>query len=76
MNKQFEGIKNLFSENTLSKISEAHFCVIGIGGVGSWICESLIRSGATKLTIVDLDDLCFTNINRQKQYIKVENIFF
>ncbi len=65
MNKQFEGIKNLFSENTFSKISEAHFCVIGIGGVGSWICESLIRSGATKLTIVDLDDLCFTNINRQ-----------
>ena len=65
MNKQFEGIKNLLSEKTFTKISEAHFCVIGIGGVGSWICESLIRSGVTKLTIVDLDDLCFTNINRQ-----------
>jgi tRNA A37 threonylcarbamoyladenosine dehydratase len=39
--------------------------VIGLGGVGSWVCEGLIRSGINKLTIIDFDDICISNINRQ-----------
>ena len=65
MDKRFDGIKNLYGEDGFKKIQSAHFLIIGIGGVGSWICESLARSGATEITLVDLDDICFTNINRQ-----------
>jgi len=43
----------------------AHVCVIGIGGVGSWTVEALARSGIGKLTLIDLDDICITNVNRQ-----------
>ncbi len=39
--------------------------MIGLGGVGSWVCEGLIRSGINKLTIIDFDDICISNINRQ-----------
>jgi len=65
MSFAFEGIKNLYGADGLDKIQKSHFLVIGIGGVGSWICEALARSGATHLTIVDLDDICVSNINRQ-----------
>ena len=43
----------------------AHVCVVGVGGVGSWIIEALARSGVGALTMVDLDDVCVTNVNRQ-----------
>ncbi len=65
MDAAFEGVKNLFSEVGFTKIEKASFLVIGIGGVGSWICESLARSGVTKITLVDLDDICISNVNRQ-----------
>ncbi len=61
----FEGIKNLFGDEGFEKIQNAHVCVIGLGGVGSWAAEALARSGVGKLTLVDMDDLCITNINRQ-----------
>jgi tRNA A37 threonylcarbamoyladenosine dehydratase len=65
MNRAFEGIENLYSKQGLKNISNCHFLVVGIGGVGSWICESLARSGALKITIVDMDSICVSNINRQ-----------
>ena len=40
-------------------------CVIGIGGVGSWVVEALARSGIGQITMIDMDDICVTNINRQ-----------
>ena len=47
------------------KLRAAHVCVIGIGGVGTWAAEALARSGVGALTLVDLDEVCVTNINRQ-----------
>ena len=49
----------------LQNFSQAHVMVIGLGGVGSWTVEALARSGVGKFTLVDLDDLCITNTNRQ-----------
>lgn len=65
MDRAFHGIKNLYGNNGFEKIQAAHFLIIGIGGVGSWVCESLVRSGVLNLTIVDLDDICVSNLNRQ-----------
>ena len=52
---------------TMEKIAEASVILFGVGGVGSWCAEGLIRSGLRKLTIVDSDRVCITNINRQLQ---------
>ncbi len=61
----FEGIKNLFGSEAFEKIKKSHVCIIGLGGVGSWSAEALVRSGVGKITLVDMDDLCISNINRQ-----------
>ena len=65
MNRAFEGIIHLYSADGFDKIQKANFLVVGIGGIGSWICESLVRSGALNITIVDLDEICLGNLNRQ-----------
>lgn len=62
---RFHGIERLYGQGSLLKIQKLHIAVIGIGGVGSWACESLARSGVGSITIIDLDDICFSNINRQ-----------
>jgi tRNA threonylcarbamoyladenosine dehydratase len=62
---RFGGIARLYGATGLEKFSQAHVMVIGIGGVGSWAVESLARSGIGKITMVDLDEVCVTNINRQ-----------
>ncbi|WP_440055911.1 tRNA cyclic N6-threonylcarbamoyladenosine(37) synthase TcdA [Pseudoalteromonas sp. T1lg65] len=62
---RFGGIGRLYGTAALSALEKAHFCVIGIGGVGSWAAEALVRSGVGKLTLIDMDDICVTNINRQ-----------
>ncbi|WP_204267454.1 ThiF family adenylyltransferase, partial [Enterobacter roggenkampii] len=43
----------------------AHVCVVGIGGVGSWAAEALARTGIGAITLIDMDDVCVTNTNRQ-----------
>ncbi|MEE9342604.1 MAG: tRNA cyclic N6-threonylcarbamoyladenosine(37) synthase TcdA [Gammaproteobacteria bacterium] len=63
--KRFGGISRLYGEEAFGIISSLHVCVVGIGGVGSWAVESLARSGVEKITIIDFDTLCETNINRQ-----------
>lgn len=62
---RFSGIGRLFGKKGLDKISKSRILVIGIGGVGSWVAESLARTGIGAMTLVDLDDVCITNINRQ-----------
>lgn len=62
---KFGGIQRLYGDDTLNKISSTKFCIVGIGGVGGWCAEALVRSGATKLTLIDLDDVCYSNVNRQ-----------
>lgn len=62
---RFGGIARLFGAAALSRLAAAHVAVIGVGGVGSWTVEALARSGVGRLTLVDLDDVCLTNINRQ-----------
>lgn len=65
-NKQrFGGVSRLHGEDGMQKLIDAHVCVIGIGGVGSWVAESLARSGIGEITLIDADDICVTNINRQ-----------
>jgi len=62
---RFGGIRRLYSNEGLERLRRAHVCVVGIGGVGSWAVESLARSGVGHLTLVDMDDVCVSNVNRQ-----------
>ncbi|YCM45136.1 tRNA threonylcarbamoyladenosine dehydratase [Verrucomicrobiaceae bacterium 227] len=62
---RFGGIARLYGIAALEKFSESHVMIVGLGGVGSWTVEALARSGVGKLSLVDLDDLCVTNTNRQ-----------
>lgn len=64
-NYRFGGVGRLYGLSELEKLQRSHVCIVGIGGVGSWIAESLTRSGIGEITIVDLDDICITNVNRQ-----------
>lgn len=63
--QRFGGIGRLYTPEGLAKLRQSHICVIGIGGVGSWTVEALARSGIGKITMIDMDDICVTNINRQ-----------
>ncbi len=63
--QRFGGIGRLYGQNALSAFSRAHVCVVGIGGVGTWAAEALARSGIGQITLIDLDDICTTNTNRQ-----------
>lgn len=63
--QRFGGIGRLYTPEGLAKLRQAHICVIGIGGVGSWAVEALARSGIGNITMIDMDDICVTNINRQ-----------
>lgn len=62
---RFGGIARLYGNTTAEYYKSCHVLVIGIGGVGSWAAESLARSGIGEITLIDLDDICITNINRQ-----------
>lgn len=62
---RFDGIARLYGVDALERFSQAHICVVGIGGVGSWVVEALARSGIGQLTLIDLDEICLSNINRQ-----------
>jgi tRNA A37 threonylcarbamoyladenosine dehydratase len=64
-NERFGGIARLYGATGLTKLRSAHVAVIGVGGVGSWTAEALARSGVGNITLVDLDEVCVTNTNRQ-----------
>src|SRR5882757_5829177 len=62
---RFGGVGRLVGKAGMDRLRAAHVCVIGVGGVGSWTIEALARSGVGALTMIDLDDVCVTNVNRQ-----------
>jgi tRNA A37 threonylcarbamoyladenosine dehydratase len=62
---RFGGVGRLLGRQALERLQAAHVCVVGVGGVGSWTVEGLARSGVGALTLIDLDDVCVTNVNRQ-----------
>lgn len=62
---RFSGLERLYGKGSLQKLSAAHVCVVGVGGVGSWTVEGLARSGIGQISMIDLDDVCVTNVNRQ-----------
>ena len=61
----FRRAELLLGDEVMSSIGQKRVIIFGVGGVGSWCAESLVRSGITHLTIVDSDRVCITNINRQ-----------
>lgn len=62
---RFAGIARLYGRAGLARLQSARVLVVGVGGVGSWVVEALARSGIGALTLVDLDEVCVSNINRQ-----------
>jgi tRNA A37 threonylcarbamoyladenosine dehydratase len=63
--RRFGGLQRLYGMEGAARIRGAHVAVVGIGGVGSWAAEALARSGVARLTLVDLDHVAESNINRQ-----------
>jgi len=65
--RRFGGIARLYGDRALARFRDAHVCVVGVGGVGSWAVEALARSAVGRLTLIDLDNVAESNINRQIQ---------
>ena len=65
LERRFGGVRRLYGEGALERFRAAHVCIIGIGGVGSWSVEALARSGIGALTLIDLDMVAESNVNRQ-----------
>lgn len=65
LHRRFDRMGRLVGDESMQKLFKTHAMVIGLGGVGSWAAESLVRSGVGKVTIVDFDEVCITNANRQ-----------
>jgi tRNA A37 threonylcarbamoyladenosine dehydratase len=65
LNERFSGIDRLYGNGSVKRFSEKHVCVVGLGGVGSWAVEALARSGIGHLTLIDADEVCLSNSNRQ-----------
>jgi len=63
--RRFGGIARLYGEEVANKLREAHVCIVGIGGVGSWTAEALARSAIGQITLIDLDMVAESNTNRQ-----------
>ena len=65
LQRRFSGLDRLYGVEGASRIRNAHVAVVGIGGVGSWTAEALARSGVGRITLIDLDNVAESNINRQ-----------
>jgi len=63
--RRFGGIARLYGDAALARFRRAHICVIGVGGVGSWVVEALARSAIGRITMIDLDNVAESNVNRQ-----------
>lgn len=65
LHRRFDRMARLVGESQMETLFKSHVMIIGIGGVGSFVAESIARSGIGKITLVDFDDICITNSNRQ-----------
>jgi len=65
LDRRFAGLARLYGNAGAKRIRAAHVVVVGLGGVGSWAAEALARSGIARLTLIDLDHIAESNINRQ-----------
>ena len=62
---QFSRTQLLLGKDSMEKLNDAHVAVFGIGGVGGYVCEALVRSGVRRFDLIDDDKVCLTNLNRQ-----------
>jgi len=67
--RRFAGVGRVYGDAALARFADSHAVVVGLGGVGSWVVEALARSGIGQLTLVDLDVVVASNVNRQLQAI-------
>jgi tRNA A37 threonylcarbamoyladenosine dehydratase len=65
LSARFGGVDRLYGRGALQRLAARHVAVVGVGGVGSWSVEALARSGVGELTLIDPDDICVSNTNRQ-----------
>jgi tRNA threonylcarbamoyladenosine dehydratase len=65
VDRRFAGVARLYGAAGLARFRTAHVCVIGVGGVGCWAVEALARSAIGRITMIDLDHLAESNVNRQ-----------
>ena len=65
LERRFGGVRRLYGGEALERFKAAHVCVVGIGGVGSWAAEALARSAVGRITLIDLDMIAESNVNRQ-----------
>ncbi len=63
--RRFSGLERLYGTQGAGRISESHVLIVGIGGVGSWAAEALARSGVGQISLIDMDHIAESNINRQ-----------
>lgn len=63
--RRFGGVSRLYGAAGLAQLQSAHICVIGIGGVGSWAAEAVARNAVGTITLIDLDNIAESNVNRQ-----------
>jgi tRNA A37 threonylcarbamoyladenosine dehydratase len=72
MDLRFAGIERLYGAGSVARLARAHVAVVGVGGVGSWAVEALARSGVGELTLIDADEVCVSNVNRQSHALEGE----
>lgn len=65
LHRRFDRMGRLIGDSKMKRLMDAHVMIIGLGGVGSWSAESIMRSGVGRVTLVDFDEICVTNFNRQ-----------
>ena len=65
LHRRFDRMGRLVGDSSMERLFRSHVMIVGIGGVGSFAAEAIARSGVGKITLVDFDEICITNFNRQ-----------
>jgi len=65
MHRRFDRMGRLIGDEGMRRLMNAHVMILGLGGVGSFAAESIVRSGVGEVTLIDFDEICITNFNRQ-----------